>query len=138
MKAIEVKELSKTFKVKQKEKGLKGSIKAIFKPKYKDKKALFMGDMELEGEELLVKKYNMDADMLKVGHHGSITSTTEELANEVTPDISVISMGDRFESLPSKEVLNRLNKSDIYITKENGGIKVSIDKNGNIEVKTAK
>ena len=36
MNAIEVKDLSKTFKVKQKQKGFKGSLKAIFKPKYKD------------------------------------------------------------------------------------------------------
>ena len=39
MNAIEVKDLSKTFKVKQKQKGFKGSLKSIFKPKYKEKKA---------------------------------------------------------------------------------------------------
>ena len=40
MKVIEVKELSKTFKVKVKEKGLKGSLKAIVKPKYEEIKAV--------------------------------------------------------------------------------------------------
>ena len=40
MNIIEVKNLSKTFKIKQKEKGIKGSIKSIFKPKYKEKKAV--------------------------------------------------------------------------------------------------
>lgn len=104
---------------------------------YKEKKILFMGDMELEGEEILVKKYNMDADVLKVGHHGSITSSTEELIKEVSPDIAIISVGDRFDSLPSKEVLNRLNESTVYITKKDGGIRLSIDKSGNIKVKTA-
>jgi ABC-2 type transport system ATP-binding protein len=53
MKAIEVKELSKTFKVKQKEKGLKGSIKAIFKPKYKDKKAVNKISFTVEKGEIL-------------------------------------------------------------------------------------
>jgi competence protein ComEC len=94
--------------------------------------------MELEGEEILVKKYNMDADVLKVGHHGSITSSTEELIKEVSPDIAIISVGDRFDSLPSNEVLNRLNESTVYITKEDGGIRLSIDKSENIKVKTAR
>lgn len=40
MNAIEVKDISKTFKVKQKQKGFKGSLKSIFKPKYKEKKAV--------------------------------------------------------------------------------------------------
>ena len=53
MKAIEAKNLSKTFKVKQKEKGLKGSIKAIFKPKYKDKKAVNNIEFTVEKGEIL-------------------------------------------------------------------------------------
>ena len=53
LKAIEVKNLSKTFKVKQKEKGLKGSIKAIFKPKYKDKKAVNKISFTVEKGEIL-------------------------------------------------------------------------------------
>lgn len=103
---------------------------------YNDKKVLFMGDMELEGEELIVKKYNIDADIIKVGHHGSATSSTEELINEVTPKYSVISVGDRFSSLPSKEVLDRLKNSQVYITKEQGGISVIINKKGEINVET--
>lgn len=102
---------------------------------YNDKKALFMGDMEVDGEEILVKKYNMDSDVLKVGHHGSITSSTEKLINEVRPEISVISVGDRFASLPNKEVLDRLGNSKVYITKEHGGICVTINKKGEINVK---
>ena len=105
--------------------------------KYKDKKALFMGDLELEGEKILVKKHNIDADILKVGHHGSITSTTEELVKKVTPDISIISVGERFASIPSKEVLKRLKNSDVYQTNINGGVLVVINKKGEIEVKTA-
>ena len=53
MKAIEVKGLSKTFKTKTKEKGLKGSIKSIFKPNYKDKKAVNNIDFSVEKGEVL-------------------------------------------------------------------------------------
>ena len=53
MKAIEVKGLSKTFKSKTKEKGLKGSIKSIFKPIYKDKKAVNNVDFSVEKGEVL-------------------------------------------------------------------------------------
>lgn len=104
---------------------------------YKGTKALFMGDLESEGEDILLKKYDIDADILKVGHHGSITSTTEKFLNIVTPQIAIISVGERFASLPNKEVLERLKGSKVYITKEDGGIQVTINKNGIIKLKTA-
>ena len=53
MKAIEVKNLSKTFKVKTKEKGLKVSLKSIFKPKYKEKKAVNKINFSIEKGEIL-------------------------------------------------------------------------------------
>lgn len=53
MKAIEVKNLSKTFKVKQKEKDLKGSLKAIWNPKYKEKKAVNQVNFSVEKGEIL-------------------------------------------------------------------------------------
>lgn len=53
MNAIEVKDLSKTFKVKQKQKGFKGSLKSIFKPKYKDKKAVNKIKFTVEKGEIL-------------------------------------------------------------------------------------
>lgn len=104
---------------------------------YKGKKALFMGDLESEGEDILLKKYCIDADILKVGHHGSKTSTTAKFLDNVKPQIAVISVGERFASLPNKEVLERLKDSKVYITKEDGGIQVTINKNGIIKLKTA-
>ena len=53
MKAIEVKDLSKTFKSKTKEKGLKGSIKSMFKPKYNKKKAVNNISFSVERGEVL-------------------------------------------------------------------------------------
>ena len=53
MHIIEVKNLSKTFRIKQKEKGIKGSIKSIFKPKYKEKKAVNNISFNIEKGEIL-------------------------------------------------------------------------------------
>ncbi len=53
MKAIEVNNLSKKFKIKQKEKGLKGSLKSIFKPKYKEKKAVNNISFNVEKGEII-------------------------------------------------------------------------------------
>ncbi len=50
---IEVKNLSKTFRVKLKDKGLKGSIKSIFKPKYKTIKAVNKVDFSVEKGEII-------------------------------------------------------------------------------------
>ena len=63
---IEIKKLSKTFKIKEKEKGFKGSIKSIFKPKYKIKKAV-------NGIDLTVKKGEIIAF---IGPNGAGKSTT--------------------------------------------------------------
>ena len=81
--------------------------------------------------------YLQATDQSENGHF-QIVDQLKELATEVTPEISVISVGERFASLPSKEVLNRLKESDIYTTKENGGVRVIIDKKGKMKVKTAK
>ena len=55
---------------------------------------LFTGDIGLSTEKNLIKHYNLKSDILKVGHHGSDTSTGEEFKNEVNPVISLISAGE--------------------------------------------
>jgi len=105
---------------------------------YDKKKILFMGDLEEEGErELLNSEEELDIDVLKVGHHGSVTSSTYEFISETSPEIALISVGNRFKSIPGKEVLDRLNSvhSKVYRTDESGEINVII-KNGNIFAKT--
>ena len=105
---------------------------------YQGIKSLFMGDLEKEGEEQLLKNYkNLDIDILKLGHHGSKTSSTEEFINITTPQIALISVGNRFKSVPGKEVLERLEKAGakVYRTDQNGAINVIID-NGKIKVNT--
>lgn len=105
---------------------------------YQNKKALFMGDLEAEGEEILMQlEKDLQVDVLKLGHHGSKTSTSEKFVKATYPKIALISVGNRFKSIPGKEVLERLNSiySKIYRTDKNGEIDVII-KNGVINVNT--
>ncbi len=106
--------------------------------KYGNKKALFMGDLEVEGEEKLLNSgIELKADILKLGHHGSTTSTSESFVKAVNPEIALISVGNRFKSIPGKDVLNRLDSvyAKVYRTDKNGEINVIV-KNNEIKVKT--
>lgn len=97
-------------------------------------KVLFTGDLESEGERYLIEHgVALDADILKVAHHGSTTSTTAEFVEAVSPRISVISVGTRFKSLPGKDVLTRLveSGSEVYRTDLQGEVSVKI-RNGSI------
>ena len=94
-------------------------------------KFLFMGDAGVEVEEDLIEKYNlMDIDILKVGHHGSKTSSSEEFINKINPKYSVISVGknNRYGH-PNKEVLNNLDDSKIYRTDQDGSIMFKLKNN---------
>ena len=87
---------------------------------------LFTGDLEAEGEEKLIKKNpTLVVDVLKVGHHGSKSSTTEDFLESVSPKWAIISVGEnnRYQH-PHREVLERLkNKEiDIFRTDQLGAI----------------
>ncbi|MBS4173601.1 DNA internalization-related competence protein ComEC/Rec2 [Bacillus sp. FJAT-49736] len=77
---------------------------------------LFTGDLEKEGEEELIKSYSFHVDVLKIGHHGSKTSTSPLFLDHVQPAIAVISVGknNRYGH-PNNEVLERLNEKNIII-----------------------
>jgi competence protein ComEC len=81
-------------------------------------KWFFGGDLDQEGEERILKKYpNLNIDVLKVGHHGSKTSSSERFINGITPSISWISVGERNRyGHPDNEVLERLATTTIYRT----------------------
>ena len=94
-------------------------------------KFLFMGDAVLEVEEVLIQKYNLqDIDVLKVGHHGSKTSSSKNFIDEINPKYSIISVGknNRYGH-PNKEVLNNLKDSKIYRTDKTGSIIFKIKNN---------
>ena len=100
-------------------------------------KFLFMGDAGVEVEEDLIEKYNLnDIDVLKVGHHGSKTSSGKEFINEINPKYSIISVGknNRYGH-PNKEVLNNLSDSKIYRTDQNGSVMFKI-KNNKLKIET--
>ena len=77
-------------------------------------------------------------DVLKVGHHGSKTSSSKEFIDEMNPRYSIISVGknNRYGH-PNKEVLDNLENSKIYRTDEHGSIIFKI-KNNKLKIETYK
>ena len=100
-------------------------------------KFMFMGDAGIEKENDILDKYNIsDIDVLKIGHHGSKTSSSKEFIDEINPKYSVISVGknNRYGH-PNKEVLNNLEYSKIYRTDQDGSIMFKI-KNNRLTIET--
>ena len=99
-------------------------------------KFLFMGDAGVE-KDIILDKYNIsDIDVLKVGHHGSKTSSSKGFIDEIDPKYSIISVGknNRYGH-PNKEVLNNLYNSKIYRTDQDGSIMFKI-KNNKLKIET--
>ena len=98
----------------------------VFMLTYNGTNILFMGDSEyLAEEELLDMGYDLDADVLKCGHHGSSDATTEALLEAVTPEIALISCElDGEYNHPHEETLKRLENigATIYRTDKDGTI----------------
>ena len=97
---------------------------------------MFMGDAGVEKEKDILEKYNVSKiDVLKIGHHGSKTSSDKNFIDETNPKYSVISVGknNRYGH-PNKEVLNNLDNSKIYRTDRDGSIMFKI-KNNKLKLK---
>ena len=104
---------------------------------YNQFKLLFMADVGIKVEEQLIYQYNLkNIDILKVGHHGSKTSTSSNFIKEIEPKYSIISVGknNRYNH-PDKEVLKKLENSKIYRTDVNGSIMFKL-KNNKLKIKT--
>ena len=104
---------------------------------YDGYKFLFMGDAGVEKEKDILEKYNIsDIDVLKVGHHGSKTSSDKKFIDEIKPKYSIISVGknNRYGH-PNKEVLDTLNDTKIYRTDQDGSIMFKI-KNDKLQIET--
>ena len=128
---------NKLYFLNNKDYGNENDNSSIIYTKLNNHKFLFMGDAGIEVEEDLIKKYNLqDIDVLKVGHHGSKTSSSIEFINEINPKYSIISVGknNRYGH-PNKEVLESLKESKIYRTDEGGSIMFKI-KNSKLKNKT--
>ena len=100
-------------------------------------KFMFMGDASITTEKEILDKYNLtDIDVLKVGHHGSKTSSSKDFIDEINPKYSIISVGknNRYGH-PNKEALNNLKNSKIYRTDEDGSVMFTI-KNNKLKIET--
>lgn len=106
-----------------------------------DKKFLFTGDAEKATEaDVLAEKLNIDCDVLKVGHHGSKSSSTAAFLKAASPEYAAISVGkDNMYSHPSNKTLTALKScgAKVYRTDKNGDICFYVE-NGNIRVETEK
>ena len=89
----------------------------IMKITFGENSFLFTGDAEkLVEKQVIANGENIDADVLKVGHHGSTTSSSEDFIKEVSPDIAVIPVGEGNDyGHPHKEILELLEKNNINL-----------------------
>lgn len=103
----------------------------VLRVDFGDTRFLFTGDMETDAEtDLLESGADVKADVLKVGHHGSNTSTSYRFLREVAPKWAVISVGaDNDYGHPHKEPMSRLHDADvtIYRTDKMGTILATSD-----------
>lgn len=99
---------------------------------YNNDRFLFMGDAGVEKEKDILEKYHLtDINFLKVGHHGSNTSSSEVFINSINPKYSFISVGknNRYGH-PKEFVLDTLSNSKIYRTDLDGSIEIKLNESG--------
>lgn len=104
------------------------AIKFINNDEQAQIKALFTGDIGEKNEKYLVNNFDIKADILKVGHHGSKYSSSDYFLKAVNPKISAIEVGKNSYGHPTKEVLERLASigSLIFRTDQNSIVKLAI------------
>ncbi|VEU82584.1 ComEC family competence protein [Acholeplasma hippikon] len=124
---FEIKNLELTFLGPLRDLKDKNENSIFFKIKVNDLTYLFTGDLGIDAEKLYVDTYQdlLKADVLKVGHHGSITSSSQIFLDKVKPSIAIISvkLNNKF-NFPLTEVLDRFNIRGIkvYQTSKDGTI----------------
>lgn len=93
---------------------------------YEENEFLFTGDATIETELKLIQNFpeKINSDVLKVGHHGSKTSTSQLFLEKVSPDFSILSYGKNSYGHPNDQVLEKLENSggEIFKTKDQGSI----------------
>ena len=106
-------------------------VKFVNNDKQTQIKALFTGDIGEKNEKYLINNFDIRADILKVGHHGSKYSSGDYFLKAVNPKISAIEVGKNSYGHPTKEVLERLASvgSQIFRTDQNSIIKLAIKGN---------
>ena len=106
----------------------------VIRMTYGEQSFLFMGDAEKENEEARIWA---QTNVIKIGHHGSNSSTSQPFLDQVKPQVAIISVGKENKyGHPKQTTLDRLESMQvkIYRTDENGTITITCDgKNNNIE-----
>lgn len=102
---------------------------AVCKLTYKNRSFLFMGDAEKSSElEILRNNMDIEADVLKVGHHGSSSSTSGVFLNRVDPEYGVIEVGkDNSYGHPHDEIISALEHIKVYRTDIHGDVVMVCD-----------
>lgn len=111
---------------------------------YKNFSMMFTGDIEEIAEKTILKKYKnnleiLKSTVLKVAHHGSKTSTTEFILEEINPKIALIGVGkNNLFKHPSDQILENLKRSaiKIYRTDERAEITISVNSQGKSWIKS--
>ncbi|NFI54976.1 MBL fold metallo-hydrolase [Clostridium botulinum] len=105
----------------------------VMRLKYGNKAFIFTGDAESLSEgEILAKQLDIQSDVLKLGHHGSYSSTSNEFLNKVNPKYAIASCGKNNDyGHPHKQTTDKLNKKgiEIFRTDTNGTIISTCDGN---------
>ncbi|TGC06978.1 competence protein [Methanolobus halotolerans] len=98
---------------------------------YGDVSFMFTGDAETHAEDNIVAaEYDIDSDILKVAHHGSVSSTSPDFLELVNPEVCIIMVGaDNRYGHPHQEIIDRLNLfgCEIYRTDLDGNVVVKTD-----------
>ena len=91
--------------------------------------ALFTGDINFSTEARLTSKYDLQTDILKIAHHGSKYSSSEDFLDAVNPQIAVIEVGKNNYGHPTQETLNRIKEftNQIFQTLQLGTVQISGD-----------
>lgn len=100
-------------------------------------KFLFMGDAGIDKEKDILDKYNLEnINFLKVGHHGSDTSSSKKFIDSISPKYGLISVGknNRYGH-PKDSVLDTLSNSKIYRTDQDGSVEIKLNKT-NYKIRT--
>ncbi|MEY8347598.1 MBL fold metallo-hydrolase [Bacillus cereus] len=88
----------------------------ILKVRYNKADFLLMGDADIQTEKKIIKQYDVHADVLKVGHHGSYTSTSEELLEKANPQFAILSYDKKNPyGHPHQSVVKRLKRHGVMI-----------------------
>ena len=115
----------------------------VMKLNYNNFSMMFTGDIEKKAEEEIIETYKnskiLESDILKVAHHGSKTSTTDEFLSRVKPKIALIGVGkDNMFNHPSNTTIEKLENMGIkiYRTDLNGEISICVNNNGEVSIKS--